>query len=132
MKKGQEYNGTVEKIRFPNKGIVRVCTEDGKEEVCIVKNVLPHQKIRFRVTKKRNGNCEGTLLEVTERSPYETDSSCPHFEACGGCSYQTLPYDRQLQIKEEQVHALIDPVITDLVDINQVYERILQIGRAHV
>ena len=59
MKKGQEYIGTVEKIRFPNKGVVRPVSEAGdvcaEEGVCIVKNVIPGQKIRFRVNKKRSG-----------------------------------------------------------------------------
>ncbi len=108
MKKGQEYTGTVEKVRFPNKGIVRVPDSDEK---CIVKNVLPGQKIRFRVNKKRNGSCEGMLLEVLQKSPLECESSCPHFEVCGGCLYQTLPYEEQLRLKESQVHELLDPVI---------------------
>lgn len=137
MKKGQEYIGTVEKIRFPNKGVVRpvsegqdVCAEDG---VCIVKNVVPGQKIRFRVNKKRSGQCEGLLLEVISRSPIEKDSACPHFMSCGGCSYQTLSYDDQLKIKEDQVHELLEPVLKqklkdengESVDINRIFEKIV-------
>nr|MCR5302216.1 23S rRNA (uracil(1939)-C(5))-methyltransferase RlmD [Lachnospiraceae bacterium] len=125
MKKGQEYTGSVSTIRFPNKGVVT--TQDG--EKCIVKNVIPGQKIRFRVTKKRNGTCEGMLLEVIERSSAETDSFCPHFESCGGCTYQTLPYEKQLQIKEEQVHELLEPVLEGAlegqVDIKLLFEKII-------
>ncbi len=120
MKKGQEYTGIVENLKFPNKGIVDVSGEDGGR--CIVKNVIPGQKIRFRVTKKRNGTCEGNLLEVAERSEIECDSACRHFDVCGGCSYQTLPYSEQLKLKEGQVHALLDPL---LVDIKSVYEDII-------
>ena len=109
MKKGQEYTGIASHIRFPNKTVVSVLEEAG--EKCIVKNALPGQKIRFRVSKKRGGSCEGTLLEVIDRSPAEVESACPHFDKCGGCSYQTLPYDEQLKIKEGQVHALLEPVI---------------------
>ena len=57
MKKGQEYTGVVEMIKFPNKGVVRVDEPD--QPVCIVKGVIPGQKIRFRVNKKRGGTCEG-------------------------------------------------------------------------
>ncbi|MBO4890868.1 MAG: 23S rRNA (uracil(1939)-C(5))-methyltransferase RlmD, partial [Lachnospiraceae bacterium] len=131
MKKGQEYTGSVERVRFPNKAVVSVLEEPG--EKCIVKNALPGQKIRFRVSKKRGGSCEGTLLEVIERSPAEVESACPHFDKCGGCSYQTLPYDEQLKIKEEQVHALLEPVLRhgmggdeiDEVDIKSLFEPIL-------
>ena len=120
MKKGQEYTGTVETLKFPNKGIVDVPGEDGGR--CIVKNVIPGQRIRFRLTKKRNGLCEGNLLEVVDRSEKECDSACRHFDICGGCSYQTLPYKEQLRLKEEQVHALLAPA---LVDIKSVYEDIV-------
>ena len=109
MKKGQEYTGTVEKIRFPNKGTVSVHGEDGG--TCMVKNVIPGQEVRFRVTRKRNGVCEGTLLEVVKRASNECDSPCQHFDVCGGCSYQTLPYKEQLRLKEQQVHELLEPVI---------------------
>ena len=131
MKKGQEYTGTVEKVRFTNKGIVRA---DDPDEKCIVKNVLPGQKIRFRINKKRNGNCEGQLLEVLERSKLEVGSICPHFASCGGCSYQTLPYEEQLKLKKKQVHELLDPVIKagfasghcgDMVDISNLFEKII-------
>ena len=50
MKKGQVLTGFVERVDFPNKGIVM--TEEGN---CIVKNVLPGQKVTFVVQKKRNG-----------------------------------------------------------------------------
>ena len=133
MKKGQEYEGYVKKVRFPNKGIVAVSGENG-EENCTVKNVIPGQKVRFRVNKKRNGTCEGLLLEVTERSALETESVCPHADVCGGCCYQTLPYEEQLRIKEQQVHELLEPVLKEgfknhtpgeSVDISQLFEKIL-------
>ncbi len=126
MKKGNEYNGIVERIKFPNKGVVRVPEEDVS---CVVKNVIPQQKVRFRVTKKRNGSCEGNLLEVMEKSPLECASACSHFELCGGCSYQTLPYKEQLRLKEGMVHSLLEPVIAaahkdDSVDIKSLFESI--------
>ena len=50
MKKGEIYEAIVEKVEFPNKGIVHV----GEEKV-IVKNAIPGQKIQFVINKKRNG-----------------------------------------------------------------------------
>ena len=129
MKKGQEYTGVVEMIKFPNKGVVRVDEPD--QPVCIVKGVIPGQKIRFRVNKKRGGTCEGYVTEVIEKSPLEIESSCPHFDKCGGCSYQTLPYEEQLAIKERQVHELLEPVVNAVgaVDISQLFERIISSPR---
>ena len=61
MKKGDICEAVVEKIDFPNKGILHV---DG--ERVIVKNAVPGQKVRFVINKKRKGKCEGRLLEVVE------------------------------------------------------------------
>ena len=106
MKKGEIYEAVVEKIEFPNKGILHV-----EEEKVIVKNAISGQKVRFVINKKRNGKCEGRLLEVLEASSLEqSEDACPHFGVCGGCLYQSLPYEEQLKIKEEQIKALLDSV----------------------
>ena len=106
MKKGEIYEGIVEKIEFPNKGILHI-----EDEKVIVKNALPGQKIQFLVNKKRKGKCEGRLMQVLERSEIETaETVCPHFGICGGCLYQTIPYETQLEIKKEQVKELLDSV----------------------
>lgn len=104
MRKEQTYEGVVQRIDFPNKGVV-LC----ENETVIVKNVLPEQKISFMISKKRKGKVEGRLLEVIEKAPYELMEFCPHFGVCGGCSYQSVPYDKQLEIKENQVKRLLKP-----------------------
>lgn len=106
MKKGQVYEGIVERVDFPNKGIVRV-----GEDAVIVKNSLPGQKVTLSVNKVRKGKAEGRLLEVTEKSPLEVGSPCSHFGVCGGCTYLSLAYEEQLHIKEEQVKRLLDSVL---------------------
>lgn len=106
MKKGDLFEGYVEIIEFPNKGIVTV---DGVR--IVVKNAVPGQKIQGVLTRKRNGKCEGRLLQVLELSPAERpQEACAHFGKCGGCVYQSLPYEEQLKIKEGQVKSLLDRV----------------------
>ena len=106
MKKGQEYEGIVERVDFPGKGIVQ--TGDGP---VTVKHSLPGQKIRLRISKARNGKAEGRLLEVLEQSPLETGSPCSLFSVCGGCTYLSLSYEEQLRLKEAQVKRLLDGVL---------------------
>jgi len=111
VKKGQEYTGRVERTDFPNKGIVYV---EGEDKKVVVKDALPGQTVRFMVNKTRKDKCEGRLLEVVERADNETAQPlCAHFGECGGCSYQTLPYEEQLKLKASQVKALIDEVCKD-------------------
>lgn len=109
MKKGTQYIGEVKRVDFPNKGVLEI---DG--EKVVVKNTLPGQKISFVVSKARKGKSEGRLIEVLSKSPLETEEpKCIHFGPCGGCTYQTIPYETQLKIKEEQVKNLIDAVCSD-------------------
>ncbi len=106
MKKGQVIEGIVSKVTFPNKGIVGC--EEGQVEV---KGVLPGQKVEVMVQKVRHGRAEGRLLSVLERAPYEIEAQCLHAAECGGCSYQTMPYEEQLKLKEQQVLELMKPVM---------------------
>ena len=104
MKKGEIYEGIIEKVEFPNKGFVWV-----DDQKVIVKNGIPGQKVRFMINKKRSGRAEGRLLEVLEKSPLETrEPACQEFPACGGCMYQTMSYEAQKEMKECQVRELLD------------------------
>ncbi|MCM1287488.1 MAG: 23S rRNA (uracil(1939)-C(5))-methyltransferase RlmD [Clostridium sp.] len=107
MKKGEIYEGVITKYDFPNKASLMY--EDRK---VIIKGALLGQKVRFMLTKKKSGTGEGKLLEVLEKSPLEDAvPSCPYFELCGGCSYQTMSYENQLKLKEQVVRQLIGKYI---------------------
>lgn len=107
MKKGDTFEGVVERVDFPNKGRVRV-----DDQTITVKNAIPGQTIRGMINKKRGGRMEARLLEVVRTSPLEKrDPLCSNFPACGGCMYQTMLYEDQLQMKEAQLYSLLDEAI---------------------
>lgn len=108
MKKGQVYEGRIETVEFPNKGKIYLPEE---EKTVVVKNGVPGQKVRFSVNKIRKGKAEGRILEVLEPSEKEISPSCPHFGQCGGCTYQNLPYEEQLKLKEGQIKAMMDEAV---------------------
>lgn len=96
-----------------NKGIVKV--EDSE---VTVKNTIPGQKVSFVINKKRKGKAEGRLLEILEKSELENaEANCPHYGVCGGCNYQTLPYEEQLKLKAGQVLELMKAVVPNAEDI---------------
>lgn len=105
MKKGQVYEGVIERVDFPNKG--RIFAED--REVT-VKYGIPGQTVQYQVSKLRKGRAEGKILQVLQRAPLEVEPACPHFAGCGGCIYQNLPYEKQLELKAAQVRRLLDEV----------------------
>lgn len=96
-------------MEFPNKGVVTVA-EEGKS--VIVKNGIPGQKVKFCVNKFKRGNAEGRLLEVLEKSPLETRKPvCSIFPVCGGCMYQTMSYEAQMDMKAEQVKNILNEAV---------------------
>ncbi len=115
MKKGQIYEGVIRSVEFPNKAVIPYVEKlpDGTEtETKVsVKGGIPGQRVSFAVKRANREKCKGRLLEILEKSPLETEIPiCPEFGICGGCSYQTLPYEKQLEMKKEQVLKLIDGV----------------------
>ena len=103
MKKGSEIIVKIEKTEFPSIGI-------GKEEnrIIYVKNTFPGQVIKGRVKKKKTDYAEVKPLEVIERADYEVAPKCPHFGICGGCSSQTLTYEKQLETLSNEVLELFN------------------------
>lgn len=110
MKKGQILEGRIREVIFPNKGIAEI---ENEEKTVVVKNGIPGQKVKVSINKIRKGKAEGRLLEVLEKAENEIEPMCPHFADCGGCTYQQLPYEDQLQMKATQVKKLLDEVTSD-------------------
>ncbi len=108
MKKGEVYEGVIEAVDFPNKAKVFLPEEN---RYVIVKNGIPGQRVRISVNKIRSGNAEGRILEVLDASPLEIASPCPHFGQCGGCTYQNLPYEEQIKMKNAQIKAMMDGAV---------------------
>ena len=128
MKKGFRGTGTVERVDFTNKGIA--VTDDGDR--VIVKNTIPGQKVEFVVNKVKHQRAEGRLMEVIEKSPLETEEPCPHFGMCGGCTYQTVPYEKQLDMKLTQVKKLISDAIGTEKEANRLRRKKIGDFRGHV
>ena len=107
MKKGEIYTGTIERLEFPDKGILFL-----EGEKVVIKHTLPGQNVEFMVTKKRKGKCEGRLISILSKAEYEREQpECRHSGLCGGCSYQTVPYEKQLELKEKMVRGILDGAI---------------------
>ena len=104
MKKKDIITVKIDGVRFPNKAFGFV-----EGEKIIVKNGVPGQTVSAQVIKKRGGNVEARLLEVVERSELERqEGCCSHYEICGGCTYQTMKRQTELDMKEQQVKTLLE------------------------
>src|SRR5947208_13872537 len=71
--------------------------------VVFVRRGLPGDTVRARVTKVKRSHAEATAVEVVEPSAKRVEAPCAHYPACGGCRFQDLAYEAQLDAKQEQV-----------------------------
>ena len=98
--KGEELELTVESIAQGGRGIAR--RDDGF--VVFVTGGLPGDRVRARVGKSKKGYAEASSIELIEPSPDRIADTCVHDgEPCPGAPWQGLPYERQLELKAEQV-----------------------------
>ncbi|WP_368488149.1 23S rRNA (uracil(1939)-C(5))-methyltransferase RlmD [Clostridium sp. BJN0013] len=98
MRKGNEYEFYIEKLKFPAIGVAE---KDGT--TVFIKNTLPGQKIKARISRKKKNYVEAKVTEIIENVKYAKEVSCPHFYLCGGCVSQFIPYDKQIELKKQQV-----------------------------
>ena len=101
MRRGSDLTVKIEKSQFPSTGIGYA-----EDRIIYVKNAFPGQTVTGRVKKKRDDHADLKLISVDERADYEIDAPCPHFGVCGGCSSQSIPYEKQLDFLSEEVKTL--------------------------
>jgi 23S rRNA (uracil1939-C5)-methyltransferase/tRNA (uracil-5-)-methyltransferase len=75
--------------------------------VVFVPFALPGERIRAKVWRNETNCTHADLVEILEPSPDRIEPHCPHFATCGGCQYQHLPYEKQLEWKTRQVGELL-------------------------
>jgi 23S rRNA (uracil1939-C5)-methyltransferase len=71
--------------------------------VVFTTNVIPGDVVDIQVTKKREKYMEGKVVAIRTPSPDRVEAFCEHFDLCGGCKWQYLPYEKQLFYKQKQV-----------------------------
>ena len=88
----------IEGIAFGGKGVGR---EKGK--AVFVPYTIEDEIVSAEVVREKKQFAEANLIDVKERSPHRVEAPCPYFGRCGGCAYQHIDYERQLEIKWRQV-----------------------------
>lgn len=105
MAKNKKKNLILENIRLLSagaKGVAIGKTEDGK--TVLVSGAIPGDVVNARVKKSKSKYYEAEALEVLEESPFRVEPRCIHFGACGGCKWQNMSYEKQLDFKQEEVY----------------------------
>ena len=73
---------------------------DGK--VIFISGAVPGDTADVLLTKNKKDWAEGRVLKIKEESKERVTPFCKHFGICGGCKWQMLPYQKQLQYKQQE------------------------------
>ncbi len=74
-----------------------------ENKVVFVPYAAPGDIVDVQVNRKRKNFYEGYITKFHEYSSQRTEPFCSHFGVCGGCKWQHIPYELQLQAKQQQV-----------------------------
>lgn len=72
-------------------------------QVVFVAMAVPGDVVDVQIRKHHRRYMEGTIVRFVEKSPLRVEPFCEHFGVCGGCKWQSLPYEEQLKQKTTQV-----------------------------
>ena len=103
MKKNKK-NLILENIKLLSAGAKGVSigkTEDGK--TIIVSGAIPGDIVNARVKKAKSKYYEADAVEILTPSPFRVEPECEHFGVCGGCKWQNMSYEKQLEFKQDEV-----------------------------
>jgi 23S rRNA (uracil1939-C5)-methyltransferase len=81
----------------------------GLEKQVEVRGSHLNEKLLVEIFRKKKGVHEARVLEFLTPSPFRVSPRCSHAGVCGGCSWQELSYEHQVNAKETQVKALFSP-----------------------
>jgi 23S rRNA (uracil1939-C5)-methyltransferase len=87
---------TIEKLIYGGEGLAH---SDGA--TVFVPFVLPGEKTEAAAIERKKKFVRARLDRVIDASPERIAAPCPHFGVCGGCNYQHIPYEGQLEYKIE-------------------------------
>jgi 23S rRNA (uracil1939-C5)-methyltransferase len=94
----QELELRIDSLAYGGNGVARL-----NGFVVFVRRGLPGDTVRARVTKVKRSHAEAIAVEVLEPGADRVEAPCAHYPACGGCRFQDLAYERQLEAKAGQV-----------------------------
>ena len=105
VSRDEELELRIDRLAYGGNGVARL-----NGFVVFVRRGLPGDLVRARVTKVKRGYAEATALELLEPGAARVVAPCAHFGVCGGCRFQDLAYEAQLEAKAGQVRDALERI----------------------
>ena len=108
MKKGEQVTLKIERLAPDGAGVAVV-----KDRTIPVKGAIPGDTVEVRIDRLKRSTARVTLLSLVEPGVERVPAMCPHFEYCGGCRWQDIPYDIQCGLKAGIVRGQLSGHVDD-------------------
>lgn len=105
LRKGQEVELEITDIAFGGRGFAKV---DGF--AVFVDQAVPEDRARVRIYRKKRNYGEARIIELLRLSPHRVDAPCRYSGYCGGCKWQFLDYEKQLEYKRRHVSESLEHI----------------------
>ncbi len=105
----------IDKVVFGGKGLARL---DNK--VCFVSFVLPDEEIEVKVIKDKKNLWEGLPQKILKTSPYRREPPCSYYGECGGCDFQHINYQKQVDLKKEILEETFQRLAKEQIKVEKV------------
>lgn len=105
MRKGDTIELQIDRMAFGGQGIARL---DGR--VIFVKGAVPGDRVRALILRNKKAYAEAKIQELLVPSSDRIEAPCPYFGFCGGCQWQHVKYERQLEFKRGHVEEALSHI----------------------
>ncbi|MBU1077661.1 MAG: class I SAM-dependent RNA methyltransferase [Spirochaetes bacterium] len=89
---------TIEKIVHNGYGLARGAREHNK--TYFIPYTIEGESVKIKIIEDKHNFAYAEAVEILKRSPHRIQPECPHFQICGGCDFQHIGYDHQIEIKK--------------------------------
>ena len=91
---------SIEKLIYGGDGLARTPpAADGRSMTVFIPFVAPGERVEAEIRLQKAAFARGTIAQLIEASPDRVEARCSYFRLCGGCHYQHIRYEQQLEIK---------------------------------
>ncbi|MCS6943546.1 MAG: 23S rRNA (uracil(1939)-C(5))-methyltransferase RlmD [Geminocystis sp.] len=98
VRQGDIISVTIEDVSSEGYGVGRI-----NQQVVFIPDTVTGDRVKSRIVRVKRKYAEGKIKEIESESPHRTRPSCIVADKCGGCQWQHIDYQYQLQLKENQV-----------------------------
>ncbi|WP_299983852.1 23S rRNA (uracil(1939)-C(5))-methyltransferase RlmD [Desulfobacula sp.] len=124
IKKRKAYELEITDLAFGGRGLAK---PDGLP--VFIDRCIPGDVVFAKITKKKKSWAEGKLIKIIKESPLRNQGKCQYCNFCGGCKWQQIEYDLQLEYKKrhvtesmEHIGGLKDVRVNDVIPSDRIYE----------